>query len=266
MWVPGPLAATMNLFAAVHARFTGVPVVDGPEAATHVHLTPARLRRLLHDGVDLAGRHLVVAGDRLDPALADRAARAGARTSHYYGAAELSFVAWGRDATDLRPFPGVDVGVREGTVWVRSRYLCTAVTGSRGPFRRDGGFASVGDRGWWDGSRLVVHGRGDDAVTVGGTTVLVADVEAVLRPVAHGEVVAVGLPHADLGQLVAVALTDASEFPRVRAAARSVLQGAARPRLWFAVDELPLTTAGKLDRAALVRLLVSREPGVQALT
>lgn len=256
----------MNLFAAVHARFTGVPLVDGPEAATHVHLTPAQLRGLLHDGVDLAGRHLVVAGDRLDRALAERAAHAGARTSHYYGAAELSFVAWGRDAADLRPFPGVEVDVRHGTVWVRSPYLCTAYLGPPGPLRRDGGFATVGDRGSWDGSRLVVHGRGDDAVVVGGTTVQVAEVEAVLRAVTQAEVVAVGLPHADLGQLLAVALTDASEFRQIRAAARSVLQGAARPRLWFAVDDLPLTPNGKLDRSALVRALVSRGPGVRVLT
>ena len=67
---------------------------------------------------------------------------------HYYGAAELSFVAWGAHADDLRPFPGVEVSVREGEVWVRSPYLCTGYDGPPGPLRRDGdGFATVGDRG-----------------------------------------------------------------------------------------------------------------------
>ena len=35
VWVPGPLAATMNLFAAVHAAFLGARRVDGPAEATH---------------------------------------------------------------------------------------------------------------------------------------------------------------------------------------------------------------------------------------
>ena len=43
----------------------------------------------------LAGTVVVVAGDRLDPALHDEAVRAGLRVHHYYGSAELSFVAWG---------------------------------------------------------------------------------------------------------------------------------------------------------------------------
>jgi acyl-coenzyme A synthetase/AMP-(fatty) acid ligase len=37
--------------------------------------------------------------------------------------------------------------------------------------------------------------------------------------------------------------------------ARDALPGAARPRLWFAVDRLPETTAGKVDREAVVSLL-----------
>ena len=35
VWVPGPLAATMNLFAAVHATVAGAALVDDPADATH---------------------------------------------------------------------------------------------------------------------------------------------------------------------------------------------------------------------------------------
>ena len=90
----------------------------------------------------------MVAGDRLPVALHDRAVAAGARVHHYYGAAELSFVAWGAHADDLRPFPGVEVAVRDGEVWVRSPYVCSGYDGSPGPLRVDpDGFATVGDRG-----------------------------------------------------------------------------------------------------------------------
>ena len=103
---------------------------------------------------------------------------------HYYGAAELSFVAWGAHADDLTPFPGVDVVVRDGEVWVRTPYLCLGYDGPPGPLRTDpDGFATVGDRGVLADGRLLVSGR-SDAVTVGGATVEPADVEVVLREAA----------------------------------------------------------------------------------
>ena len=43
VWVPGPPAATMNLFAAVHTACTAATLVDGPADATHAHLTPSAL-------------------------------------------------------------------------------------------------------------------------------------------------------------------------------------------------------------------------------
>jgi acyl-CoA synthetase (AMP-forming)/AMP-acid ligase II len=99
-----------------------------------------------------------------------------------------------------------------------------------------------------------VRGR-DDAVTTGGATVAVADVEAVLLPRAAGEVVVLGVPHEDLGAVLAVVLTERGDHPLLLEAARTTLHGAHRPRLWFHVPELPLTAAGKVDRAALVPLV-----------
>ena len=61
VWVPGPVTATMNLFATVHARWAGARLARSLAEATHAHLTPTSLRRLLADGADLAGRSLVVA-------------------------------------------------------------------------------------------------------------------------------------------------------------------------------------------------------------
>ena len=107
------------------------------------------------------GVHVVVAGDRLPRDLADRARATGAQVSHYYGAAELSFVAWGTSEADLRPFPGAEVQVRGGVVWVRSPYLSLGYDGAEGPFTVDAdGFATVGDRGSLDGGILTVAGRG----------------------------------------------------------------------------------------------------------
>jgi long-chain acyl-CoA synthetase len=252
VWVPGPLRATMNLFAAVHAAHVGAAVVDSPAEASHAQLTPTALATCLDRKVALDRLTVVVAGDRLSPGLHARAIGAGARVHHYYGAAELSFVAWGSHAEDLRPVPGVEVAVRDGEIWVRSPYLCSGYDGPPGALRRDlHGFATVGDRGLLSAGRLVVLGR-PDAVTTGAETVVVAEVEGTLRPSARGEVVVVGVPHPTLGAVLAAVLTRAEDFAAVSARARECLDGAHRPRLWFHVPALPMTAAGKVDRDALV--------------
>jgi len=255
VWVPGPLTATMNLFAAVQARWTGAQLVAQLDGATHAHLTPTALHGLLDGGAAPAGLTVVVAGDRLDAALAARATGAGLRVHHYYGAAELSFVAWGGSSDTLSPFPGVEVDIRGGEIWVRSPYLCEGYDGPPGPLRHDAdGFATVGDRGTLDGDRLTVLGR-EGAVTTAGGTVHLADVEAALRPVAHAELVVLGLPHERLGTVVTVALADAADHRALVTRARACLEGAHRPRLWFHVPELPRTDAGKVDRTALTAML-----------
>ena len=255
VWVPGPRSATLNLFAAVHTVSVSAVLVDDAGSATHAHLTPSTLTRALDEDLPLEGTTVVVAGDRLSPALHDRAAAAGARVHHYYGAAELSFVAWGSHVEDLRAFPGVEVAVRGGEVWARSPYLCAGYDGPPGPLRRSGdGFATVGDTGVLRDGRLTVTGR-PGAVTVGGSTVCLAEVESALAARAAGQVSVVGLPHQTWGMLLAVVLTSASDHPELVAVAKDELARAARPRLWFHLDPLPQTAAGKVDRQALVSLL-----------
>jgi acyl-coenzyme A synthetase/AMP-(fatty) acid ligase len=110
----------------------------------------------------------------------------------------------------------------------------------------------VGDRGRWLDGRLLVDGR-DDAVVTGGVTVLLADVEAALRPALVGQVAVVGLPHIELGGIIVAVLTDHQDREAARLAAAEL--GPARPRRWFVQDRLPLTPAGKVDRQALAREL-----------
>jgi acyl-CoA synthetase (AMP-forming)/AMP-acid ligase II len=245
----------MNLFAAVHASACGAALVSNPAEATHAQLTPSALRRCLDDGMPLDGVGVVVAGDRLAPSLHRRAEQAGARVQHYYGAAELSFVAWGSHADDLRPFPGASVLVRDGEIRVRSPYLCLGYDGPPGPLRvDDAGYATVGDRGTLVDGVLRVAGR-PGAVTIGGATVELADVEAVLRPAATGELVLVAVPR--FGRVLAAVLTDDRDHAPLLRLARRRLDGAHRPRLWYRIDGLPRTPAGKVDQEA-VRDLVAR--------
>ncbi|HEY5981659.1 MAG TPA: o-succinylbenzoate--CoA ligase [Microlunatus sp.] len=249
-WVPGPPSASMNAYAVCLLDHVAAELVASPADATHAFCTPAALPALLDD--DLGPLVLVVAGDRLSPALADRAEAAGHTVHHYYGAAQLSFVGWGRDADSLRIFPEVLATVRNGTLWVSSPWLCLGEEGDPPVLRtqdRDGRvWMSVGDRGAvTPEGRVVVAGR-PDAVTTGGVTVVLADVEAALRPYARGEVVVVGRPHPRLGAVLVAICTDPADAVELPAAARRVLPGSHRPRHWSVRAELPVTGAGKVDR------------------
>lgn len=256
VWVPGPVTATMNLFALVHTRWAGATRADDLADATHAHLTPTALRRLLAEGADLAGRYLVVAGDRVDATTSDRVAAAGGRLSHYYGATELSLVAWGEHADALRPFPGVDVESRDGELWVRSPFVSDGYLEPEHELRTERGWVTVGDRGEAVDGHVRVHGRAG-GITTAGATVQVADIERVLRPLAAGELVVVGLPHPDLGEVVAASVTDAGDVDRLTALAREHLAPAQRPRRWLHLGTLPTTANDKVDRRAVRAALES---------
>ncbi len=256
VWVPGPVTATMNLFAAVHTRWAGATPAEDLADATHAHLTPAALRRLLAGGADLAGRHLVVAGDRIDATTTRRVTAAGGRLSHYYGATELSLVAWGEHADALRPFPGVEVESRAGELWVRSPFVSDGYLEAEHVLRTEDGWVTVGDRGEVDDGLVRVHGR-EGGITTAGATVRVADIEHVLRPLAVGDLVVVGLPHPDLGEIVAAAVTDAGDVHRLPTLARERLAPAQRPRRWLHLDPLPTTAHDKVDRRTVRAALES---------
>lgn len=273
--VPGPLSGGLFLYGAVHALVEAgtllLEPVDTVVPWDVVHLVPAQLGALLGSELDLRGRTAVVAGAAVPAELVGRAADRGLEVLSYYGAAELSFVAVGRAGAPLRPFPWVEVEMRAGVVWVRSPYLGLRYVGAaRGPWQTDpSGWASVGDRGAVDASGgLVVLGRGDTAVTTGGTTVLVEEVEGALRRLPGvADVVVVGTPHPALGEVVTavVVAEPGGDLGAWRSAAAAALAPASRPRRWYLVPELPRTTAGKAARAVLREGLADGSLGARRL-
>jgi long-chain acyl-CoA synthetase len=260
--VPGPLASSLFLFGALHALWAGAHVVapgrfdpaalDGLDAA---HCVPTMLSDLLD--LPRPPTLAVCGGAALPPALRARAHDRGVRIADYYGATELSFVAWGTADGRLEPFPGVEVSVRAGEIWARSPYLSLGYAADvDGPLRRTAdGFATVGDLGTFDG-RLTVHGRGDGTILCGGTPVLPQDVEDVLLSVPSvREAVVVGTPHARLGAVVTAVIEpapgDGLSLAALRAVTRDRLAAPQRPRHWFVTARLPRTTAGKVARGAV---------------
>lgn len=265
----GPLHASLHLFAAVHTLALGAELTDRPEGATVVHAVPAVFADLIATLPAQAPlRSAVVAGSSLPTAIADRAQRRGIAVTEYYGAAELSFVTARRHPGPMRPFPGTDVALRGGRVWVRSPYLSLGYpAGIDGPFRLDDdGYATVGDLAdrAADGS-LTIRGRGDAAITTGGATVVAEDVEAVLAGIPGVAAVAVvGVPHARLGQVVTAVIEPVPgvDLRGIRAAARALLRDQSLPRRWLITDRLPRTPGGKVARAQVATAVNLRGSGV----
>ncbi|MFC8046662.1 synthetase [Nocardia sp. NPDC057353] len=305
--ITGPLHATMHLFGALHALWSGACVTDEPERATVVHAVPAVLRDVVRTAPLL--RTAVLAGIAPDPGAL--AVAAHLTVVEYYGSAEVSLVAARRvepaavapaarridgdppgmpqgvrrgaadgdpaltpqdvrrraadgqpaggpavpvrraaRAEPLRLFAGVEAAIRDGLLFVRTPY---AVLGAPEWF-------GVGDLAELDeAGRLLVRGRGDCAINVGGTLVVAEDVERTLAAVPGVRAVAViGAPHAVYGAIVtaAVELSPDTELAAVRADARRMLSREAVPRRWVPMRRLPRTAAGKVARGALRDLLV----------
>lgn len=273
-----PPASSLSLFSIAHAAAAGFGLVlprahtltaHDARDATLFHGTPTGLRTLLDAGAPPRLRMALIGGASLDPALRTRATDLGIRVVSYYGAAELSFVAFDDgDAArpGLRAFPGVDLEVRDDDVlWVRSPFVASAyLSGAShdggGPLHREGGWSTVGDRARLEDGRLTLLGRADDAILTAAATVIPADVEQALRQLEGvGDAVVFGLPNEGVGELVTavVEVTPGARPIRseLRAAVATLLPPTHLPRRWFVVDELPRTVTGKPARAELIRLV-----------
>jgi acyl-CoA synthetase (AMP-forming)/AMP-acid ligase II len=269
VYAPAPLVSSLSLFAAIHALSEGadirVPVGHSLAAsdladATILHSTPFALDLAL-DAIEGGAPHslrvALIGGARVAESLGDRARRARIDIIAYYGAAELSFVAV--DIGDgLQPFPGVEIALRDGTVWVRSDFIASGYLASdSGPFAVDAaGWATVGDQATYDSTgRLVLGGRADGAILTAAATVIPEDVEHTLRG-APGvrDVLVLGVEHPRMGALV-VAVIESTAAPAdaraLREYAAATLSLPQRPRAWYWTAELARTASGKLDRAAI---------------
>ena len=122
----------------------------------------------------------------------------------------------------------------------------------------------TGDRGYLDADGWLFHvGRSKEMVNRGGETIPTAEIEDALS--SHpsiAEVMAFAAPHADLGEVVAVALrSDASlDAHELRKWAAGKLTNAQLPHIVVLVSELPRTAKGSLRRVGYAEAI--ELPGV----
>lgn len=224
----------------------------------------------------------------------------------YYGAAEIGFIGQGIPSHPgwHEVYDGVDVQIRDengapvrdaerggnselgssdlGTIWVRAASASDGYVIGGAHLLDERGWASVGDQGRVrivNGRRQVqVVGRAGDIINTGGHKVALPEVTRAYADLTVDgqafDAVAVGLPDATLGTVLALAVEDCGVglngsglgSPRVNPLlTKAALREWGRERLapqfvpaqYYVVSRLPRTVGGKIKTAELAELLRS---------
>lgn len=215
---------------------------------------PAHLRVLLVGGAAASPRLLARAAERALPIVITYGCT---ETCSQVSATPYSLRHAPAQAGVGRPLPGAELRIDErGHVLVRGAMRMAGYLGEA-QLSADEWF-DTGDLGRWDTQGFLhLDARRTDLIISGGENVYPAEVESVLESCPGVVAAAVfGIDDDTWGQLVAAVLVAdraaAAELPqRLPAFLADRLAAHKRPRRLGFVTELPQTSAGKLDRAAL---------------
>lgn len=229
-----------------------------------LYATPAQLRLMVEaGGPELPLARVLVGGSKLDAQLrAGLAAMApGAAVQEFYGAAEASFITLsGPDCPEAsvgRPYPGVEIAIEQGEVWVRSPYLFQGYAGDDpGSARWREGWLSVGEMGWMEEGFLYLSGRAGRMVTVADQNVFPEEIEAFLLGL-PGVARAAVLPRPDAlrGVHLVAVVQGAAEDAAILRACRAAMGALKAPKAIYRLADWPMLGSGKTDLAAVERAM-----------
>ena len=234
---------------------------------TQISATPTFWRAFLMvaDPAALPLKQITLGGEASDQATLDRlkAAFPDARITHIYASTEAGVVyavhdgregfpaAW-LDDPDPRALHGAQLRIRDGFLQIKTaNAMAGYVTESEQPLLDDG-WLSTADECAVEGDRVLMLGRKDSTINVGGSKVYPLAVETVLLGLPGvTEARVFGTPNPVTGFLVAadVVLADGEDANeargRILAACRETLAGYQVPRILKFVDAIDVRESGK---------------------
>lgn len=154
-----------------------------------------------------------------------------------------------------------EVAIRGMTVFQAQLADGKIVPAPKQGFTGDGFFLS-GDIGYLDAKgTLNISGRSKDMINVGGENVFATEVELVVSGIQDvKQCAALSMPHADLGEVVELAVicsTPSVTSERVVTRCKQLLASYKVPRRVHFLNELPLTPTGKVRKAELREQLLA---------
>jgi len=265
LFLQGSLSFTGNLNTALSVLFAGGTIVTSQAfrcrtwfsllsrfSVNVLYLVPAKLKLLLPFCREkLLSVKMVFTGSQLLGKMAAKKLREAFPASEillYYGASELNYITYISYEDMLKnpqsvgwPFPGVELSVRDGYVYVDTPYH---VYGTMLPFTvKDAGYLT-------DDGELIFAGRKQAIINRGGVKVSCLKVELAIREIAGVKDAAV-LPYADekRGSEIAVFIAVEKKM-RQRELIQQIRQRlprAEQPHRFIFLDEMPLNDRGKVD-------------------
>jgi len=237
------LAITSSLGTVVTVTDRSVGAVCEAIARERVELLPATpsfltlmLASGLHRKLDLSSLKRITYGTEVMPQSTLsrlKAAFPGVELQQTYGLSEVGVLRsqsrpdgslWVRVGGD-----GFETEVRDGVLWIRSRYAMLGYLNAPSTFD-EGGWFNTQDQVEVDGEFIRILGRVSDIINVGGQKVYPAEVEdVILRLDNILDVAVVGEPNAMLGQIIVAKVALSRPEPvedlkrRIRAACRAML-------------------------------------------
>lgn len=231
-------------------------------AVTVLPLVPPLVRGLAslpdEDSLPDSVRLVISAGGPLQPAVAQAFLnRHGLPVHNFYGASETGGIAFDAEGAATttgrgagRALPGVAVTTDEtGALTVTSAAVWRPLPGT-GPAT-----FTLADEGELNADgELVLRGRRDDVVKIGGRRISIGEIESKLRQLAGIDDVAVVMLKDDrLEPRLAALVATSEQSEAIRARARARLPSWKCPRIWRTCAHLPFNSRGKIDRAAVLR-------------
>lgn len=263
---------TAEAFEAEGAKALAAAGAEG--LGLRVSLVPTQLRRVLESprALDLLCRFDgVLSGAAATPDdMADRLRGAGVRLLVSYGMSETA----GGCVYDGLPLDGVGISLdADSRVVIEGPCVAHGYLGdpklTAASFSFEGGARRhlSNDVGAWVDGRLVITGRTDDIVKVGGVAVsLVAVAEAIRALPGISDAIVLVRPDPEWGSVpVAFVVRDGGrssdhvDDARLRAAVGDRLGRAAVPRAVLTLPAIPLLPNGKADRQSLLAALFADE-------
>ena len=217
-------------------------------------IVPTQLFRALNGDENLlqhlqSARAVLVGGAALTHQLRRDAEAASINVIETYGSTETS----GGCIYDGVPLDGVEVAIgNDGRIAIKGKVIAHQLIA-------EDGWYYTSDAGHFNDGKLVVDGRVDDIVITGGENVSLSAIDRVLAqtfPQVQSASFAVADP--EWGQSIQCAFVgaDSSIEGAVQSALESELGVAAKLKGFHYLQELPLIGIGKVDRAALGRLVL----------